>query len=117
MGWRFRRGVRVLPGVRLNISKRGISSVSIGRRGLTLHVGRRGTKETIGLPGTGISYTTPVQHLPQAEHPGPVAASNGSRTEPFLPPSADATTVGWGAIIVRLTLASSRLDVRNACTF
>ncbi|SRR5579872_3473223 len=62
MGWRFRRGVRVLPGVRLNISKRGISSVSIGRRGLTLNVSRRGTKETIGLPGTGISYTTPMQH-------------------------------------------------------
>ena len=61
MGWRFRRGIRVLPGVRLNVSKRGISSVSIGRRGLTLNVSRRGTKETIGLPGTGISYTTPVQ--------------------------------------------------------
>src|SRR5579872_1487326 len=64
VGWRFRRSLRILPGVRVNISKRGFSSVSIGRRGLTMNVGRKGTKETIGLPGTGISYTTPTQHLP-----------------------------------------------------
>jgi Protein of unknown function (DUF4236) len=67
MGFRFRRSLRILPGVRVNISKRGLSSVSIGRRGLTLNVGRKGTKETIGLPGTGISYTTPVQHLPSGQ--------------------------------------------------
>ena len=62
MGWRFRRSLRILPGVRLNVSKRGLSSVSVGRRGLTLNVGRKGTKETIGLSGSGLSYTTPIRH-------------------------------------------------------
>jgi hypothetical protein len=94
MGWRFRRSVRLLPGVRLNISKRGFSSVSVGRRGLTLNMGRRGVKETIGLPGTGISYTTPAQHLPHAEHHAPAPGVVTTA------PAGDGTTVGWGAIVV-----------------
>lgn len=85
MGWRFRRGVRLLPGVRLNVSKRGISSVSIGRRGLTLNVSRRGTRETIGLPGTGLSYSTPIQH--------PTATTDEARV------------VGWLAIGLVVVIA------------
>jgi hypothetical protein len=108
MGWRFRRSLRILPGVRVNISKRGLSSVSVGRRGLTLNMGRRGVKETIGLPGTGISYTTPVQHLPSAEHHAPApdtvtAASTG-----------DGTTVGWGAILVALAFIVGLVFVLSA---
>ena len=44
--------------MRLNVSKRGISSVSVGRPGSTLNLGRRGVRATVGLPGTGLSYTT-----------------------------------------------------------
>ena len=58
MGFRFRKTIGLGPGVRLNISKRGLSSVSIGRRGATLNVSGRGVRETVGLPGTGPSYTT-----------------------------------------------------------
>jgi len=58
MGWRFRRSFRIIPGLRLNISKRGLSSLSIGGPGATLNVGRRGVRQTIGIPGTGLSYTT-----------------------------------------------------------
>ncbi len=58
MGIRFRKTVQILPGVRLNISKNGISSISIGRNGATVNVNGKGIRETFGLPGTGISYTT-----------------------------------------------------------
>ncbi len=58
MGFRFRKTIGLGHGVRLNISKRGLSTVSIGRRGATLNVGSRGVRETFGLPGTGLSYTT-----------------------------------------------------------
>lgn len=34
MGFRFRRSIRVAPGVRVNVGKRGISSVSAGAGGL-----------------------------------------------------------------------------------
>jgi hypothetical protein len=70
MSWRFRRRVGVIPGVTLNIGKRG-TSVSVGGRGAHLTYGRRGRRATVGLPGTGVSYTTyePYQRrgaVPQA---------------------------------------------------
>jgi hypothetical protein len=57
MGFRFHRTLRLLPGLRLNLSKSGVSA-SIGTRGAWLTFGRNGTRTTVGIPGTGISYTT-----------------------------------------------------------
>ena len=56
MGFRFSKHVRIAPGIRLNVSKGGISS-SLGGKGLTVNVGPRKTRTTVGLPGTGLSYT------------------------------------------------------------
>jgi len=56
MGLRFRRSIRVFPGLRLNVSPSGVSA-SIGRRGSWLTFGPRGTRATVGIPGTGLSYT------------------------------------------------------------
>lgn len=55
MGWRFRQSFRLIPGVRLNLSKSGLSC-SIGGTPLTLNVGPAGVYGTASLPGTGISY-------------------------------------------------------------
>jgi len=57
MGLRYRRRISILPGLRLNVSRSGIST-SIGRRGLWVTYGRRGRRTTVGLPGSGISYTS-----------------------------------------------------------
>jgi len=57
MGFRFRRRIRLLPGITLNLGKRG-ASVSAGVRGAHVTVGPTGTRTTVGLPGTGMSYTT-----------------------------------------------------------
>lgn len=57
MGLRFRKGIRIAPGLRLNITKTGISSLSVGGKGLTYNIGRKGTRATGGLPGTGLSYS------------------------------------------------------------
>jgi hypothetical protein len=57
MGLRFRRSFRIVPGWRINFSKSGVST-SFGRRGAWFTVGPRGTRETLGIPGTGVSYTT-----------------------------------------------------------
>jgi hypothetical protein len=53
---RFRRSFRIGPGLRINLSKSGVSE-SIGRRGAWFTIGPRGTRSTVGLPGTGLSYT------------------------------------------------------------
>ena len=57
MGWRFRKSIRIIPGVRVNLGKKG-ASVSLGGRGLTHTVGPKGSRTTVGIPGTGISYST-----------------------------------------------------------
>ena len=59
MGWRYRKQIKILPGVKLNISKSGIST-SVGRRGASLNFSKRGTRATVGLPGTGLSYSTTI---------------------------------------------------------
>jgi hypothetical protein len=56
MGFRFRRSVKILPGIRLNFGKRGVST-SIGVRGAHVTFGKTGTRTTVGLPGSGLSYT------------------------------------------------------------
>lgn len=56
MGFRFRKTIRLLPGVRLNISKGGFST-SVGQPGATINIGKRGVRGTVGLPGSGLSYS------------------------------------------------------------
>jgi hypothetical protein len=60
MGFRFRKSIRLLPGVRVNLSKSGVST-SIGRPGATVNIGKRGLRATVGLPGTGLSYSEQVK--------------------------------------------------------
>jgi hypothetical protein len=77
MGLRFRKSIRIMPGVRLNLGLRG-TSLSIGRRGITYSIGANGSRVTLSVPGTGVSYTQAVSHqnavsvtanaLPQRRH-------------------------------------------------
>jgi hypothetical protein len=53
MGWRFRRSIRLFPGLRLNLSKSGVS-MTAGIRGLSVTTGKRGTYLNAGLPGSGL---------------------------------------------------------------
>jgi hypothetical protein len=96
MGFRFRRSVKILPGIRLNFGKRGFircfaphlsraleaapsgvrrrqasSSTSVGVRGAHVTFGKTGTRTTVGLPGSGLSYT----HLDKPHHERSVASA------------------------------------------
>jgi hypothetical protein len=62
MGWRFYRRMRIIPGLRVNLSRSG-PSLSIGGRGAWYTVGSRGRRVTLGWPGSGIFYT---EHIPPA---------------------------------------------------
>jgi hypothetical protein len=54
---RFRRTFHILPGVRINISRGGIST-TIGPRGAHLTFNKQGVRQTVGLPGTGLSESS-----------------------------------------------------------
>ena len=55
MPWRFQRILKIIPGVRVNVSKGGVST-SVGPRGADINIGRHGITTNAGLPGTGLSY-------------------------------------------------------------
>ena len=72
MGWRFRKSIRILPGIRVNLSEKGMGH-SIGvpgyRRGRTA-TGKK--YSTVSIPGTGL-YKTEFDDArrPQAPSPEP----------------------------------------------
>lgn len=54
MAIRFRKTIKVAPGLKVNISKSGVSA-SVGVNGLTTNLSKRGVRSTVGVPGTGLS--------------------------------------------------------------
>jgi hypothetical protein len=55
MSWRFRQSFKILPGLKLNLSKGGLSA-SVGGAPFTMNLGRRGLYATASIPGTGIQF-------------------------------------------------------------
>jgi hypothetical protein len=76
MGLRFRRSIRVLPGVRLNIGKPVVSVC-----GAHVTIGHGHVRKTVRLAGTGLSYTTTRRIT--ASRPAPVA--DGMRPASRIP--------------------------------
>jgi hypothetical protein len=108
MGWRFRHSFKIIPGLRLNLSKTGISA-SVGGAPVTLNIGPRGLMGTASIPGAGISYR---QHL-NLGTPSP-----GNR-DPGAYPGIDPVLVSPSPFVVPAVLSESGLaieEVRSAST-
>ena len=85
MGYfRFRRRIKIAPGVHWNIGKKG-SSLSFGGRGVTYTVGPQGSRTTVGIPGTGVSYTHVQSHSP------PTTPATAAPPSPSIPPKVPAS--------------------------
>lgn len=54
-GFRFRKTITILPGVKINLSKSGVST-SVGGKGATVNIGHGKKTVNVGIPGTGLSY-------------------------------------------------------------
>lgn len=58
MGLRFRKSIKIAPGIKLNLSKSGVG-MSVGTKGARVSFNSKGrVTKTVGIPGTGISYVT-----------------------------------------------------------
>ena len=77
MRFRFWRRIRLFPGVKINLSKKG-ASLSVGPRGAKVTLGRKGVRATVGLPGTGLFVSDyrpwhgkppPMVHVPEHLQP------------------------------------------------
>jgi hypothetical protein len=92
MGFRFRKSVRIAPGLKVNLGLKG-ASLSIGRKGATVNVGRNGVRGTVGIPGSGISYSETLIRR---------SSSNSAR---------GSSTSGGGGMLNKIFLASIILFV------
>lgn len=59
MGVRFRKTIKLAPGIRVNLSKSGIST-TIGPRGASINIGKTGVYSNLGVPGTGVSSRSKI---------------------------------------------------------
>lgn len=57
MPLKMRKSFKVAPGLRVNVSKSGMSA-SAGGKGYTVNAGKKGARQTVSAPGTGMSYST-----------------------------------------------------------
>ena len=57
MGLRFRKSFKIAPGIKINLNKKSMS-VTMGGKGFHHTINSSGkTTTSVGIPGTGISYT------------------------------------------------------------
>jgi Protein of unknown function (DUF4236) len=85
VGLRFRKSIKLFPGVRINLSKSGISA-SLGVPGATLNIGKLGLRSTVGIPGSGLSYTAyHSRSLPSATQASVPVPDGPGLQEIFLP--------------------------------
>ena len=54
---RIRKSFNLFPGVKVNMSKGGMS-ITVGGKGFHLNFSKRGVRQTVGLPGSGISESS-----------------------------------------------------------
>jgi hypothetical protein len=83
VGLRFYRRVHLFPGLSVNLSRSG-PSLSVGVRGAHVTFGRAGVTKTVGLPGTGIFYTSR-----QGRHTGYHSANHEAPVAPAVQGDAD----------------------------
>jgi hypothetical protein len=99
MGWRFRKRVSLGPFLRVNLSGSGVS-LGVGPRGANINISKRGLRSTVGLPGTGISYTTEQRWAPPSSSKKP--SSSAYVPPPQLPSNTKRGLPGiaWFFIII-----------------
>lgn len=61
MAFRFRKSVKILPGVRVNFSSKG-ASLNLGPRGSSLSIGKQGIYSNTSIPGMGISFRKKISN-------------------------------------------------------
>lgn len=81
MGVRFRKSVKLAPGIRASVGKKS-ASVSFGGRGGRYTISSTGRRtSSVSIPGTGVSYVSSSTRGrgPSAGSPSPVSVSGPSR--------------------------------------
>src|SRR5262245_48318371 len=94
MGLRVRRSVKLLPGVRINLSLSGVSA-TIGPRGASVNIGPRGTYANLGIPGAGVPYRTRLDRPSTTPRSIPLPAREIPLQNPGPPSPLPSQSTNW----------------------
>ena len=113
MAFRFRRRLRIFPGITLNLNKTGIS-VSLGGKGAHVTLGPKGTRTTVGLPGTGMSWTKYQPYQQPKVAPPPMTPAVRQKTNDTIA-STRAAVTSIDGLIKSPGLSVADRDELHAC--
>src|SRR5574344_1597705 len=82
MGVRFHRSVKIIKGVRLNISKKGLG-VSVGPRGAKVSFGPSWMYTNVGVSGTGLYIRNKINSSTRENSNTPTPTSTGTTDRHF----------------------------------
>lgn len=83
MGFKFRKSVKIAPGVRMNLGTKG-ASVSFGGKGFRKTYSTSGRKTTtVGIPGTGLSYSKSTSTKKSSSTRSKKATSTSTKKQPY----------------------------------
>lgn len=114
MGLRFRKSIKIAPGVKVNINKKSVG-VTMGGKGFHHTVNTSGRKTTsVGIPGTGLSYSSTSQSKKnktnvtsqKTQESEPIihentTIKNTAMKQPAVPPRKKGKTLKiWGIILI-----------------
>lgn len=99
MAFRFRKSIKLAPGVKLNLGKKSVGVSVGGKYGGVSYNSRNGARARVSAPGTGLSYST---SLKSSEKSAPAPAPVEKQKKPFYK-----SWLFWAAVIVVLLLLSS----------
>lgn len=88
--------MKIAPGVRLNLTKTGVSA-RVGPRGAGVSVGSSGTTVSAGIPGSGLHVSEKVKRRPKQEH---------AQSKAHAPHEAETKLgfFGWLVVVIVLSL-------------
>ncbi|TAK57137.1 DUF4236 domain-containing protein [Patescibacteria group bacterium] len=79
MAFRFHKSFKIIPGIKLNIGKKGLG-VSTGIKGARVGINSKGTYSSVAIPGTGISSLTYHKNK-QIDEKQPITETQASTTK------------------------------------
>ncbi|SDN03054.1 DUF4236 domain-containing protein [Siphonobacter aquaeclarae] len=111
MAWSFRKRIKIIPGVHLNVSKSGIST-SIGVRGASITVGKNGTFLNTSIPQLGLYNRQQLSDGRRLPSPNPVfeEVESEGRGNIFSADVQEITTEGMEGIKEAILLAGQQRD-------
>ncbi|HEY2980915.1 MAG TPA: DUF4236 domain-containing protein, partial [Anaerolineales bacterium] len=101
---RYYRSFKILPGVRINVSKSGIST-TVGPRGFKLTFNKHGIRRTIDLPGTGLYATSYISRNKDEDKEKNDRPEHEGRKDADEDDGPELGCFPWGCLVLVLILA------------